>query len=81
MEGITPLFFMSISTKVQEHITNAQSELRSALYHAARNEQPATIQGLANLLNELDKLNTVADILDHLEDMKSKGDIKWRDYE
>ena len=72
---------MALSDKVQEHLNNAQSELRSALFHSARNEQPATIQGIANLLSELDKLSTVADILDHLENMKSKGDVKWRDYE
>ena len=72
---------MSISTKVAEHINAAQSELRSALFHAARNEKPATIQGLANLLNEMDKLTTVADLLEHLDTMKSKGDIKWNDFD
>ena len=72
---------MALSDKVQEHLNNAQSELRSALFHSARNEQPATIQGIANLLSELDKLSTVADILEHLENMKSKGDVKWRDFE
>lgn len=82
-----PPFFMSISTKVQEHIIAAQSELRSALYHSARNEQPATIQGLANILSELDKIATVADIMDHLEDLKAKhkgddkGGLKWTDFE
>ena len=72
---------MALSDKVSEHLDAAQSELRSALFHSARNEQPATIQGIANLLHELDKLSTVADILDHLDHMKSKGDIKWRDFE
>ena len=72
---------MALSSKVSEHINAAQSELRTALFHAARNEKPATIQGLANLLNEMDKLTTVADILEHLDTMKSKGDIKWTDFD
>ena len=78
---------MALSDKVSEHLDAAQSELRSALFHAARNEQPATIQGIANLLHELDKLSTVADILDHLDELKSKhkgddkGGLKWTDYD
>ena len=72
---------MALSSKVSEHIDAAQSELRSALFHSARNEKPATIQAIANLLSELDKLTTVADILDHLDEMKRKGDVKWTDYE
>ena len=69
---------MSLSDKVQEHITNAQAELRSAIFHSSRNEKPATIQGLSNILCDLDKLSTVADILDHLDTMKNK--TKWTDY-
>ena len=77
---------MALSNKVAEHIEAAQSELRSALFHAARNEQAATIQGIANLLSELDKLSTVADIMDHLDDLKSKhkgnsGGLKWTDFD
>ena len=76
---------MSISSKVQEHITNASSELRSALFHAARNEKPATIQAISNLLSELDKIVTVADILEHLDDLKAKhkddeGGLTWTDF-
>lgn len=77
---------MSISQQVQNHLTNASSELRSALWHAARNENPQTINQLAELLNAIDKVSTVADIMDHLEDLKFKhkndgGGLKWSDYE
>ena len=73
--------FMALSNKVSEHISNATSELRSALFHSARNEKPATIQAIANLLSEMDKLTTVADILDHLDNLKSKGKNIWTDYD
>ena len=69
---------MALSDKVQEHITNAQAELRSAIFHSSRNEKPATIQGLSNILCDLDKLSTVADILEHLDTIKNK--TKWTDY-
>ena len=77
---------MALSDKVVEHLNQAKSELRSALFHAARNENPATIQGIANLLREMDKLSTVADIMDHLDDLKAKhkgdnGGLKWTDYD
>ena len=71
---------MSLSDKVQEHITNAQAELRSAIFHSSRNEKPATIQGLSNILCDLDKLSTVADILEHLENLKGTHKTKWTDY-
>ena len=63
----------------------ASSELRSALFHAARNEKPATIQAIANLLSEMDKLASIADILDHLDDLKAKhkddeGGLTWTDF-
>ena len=76
---------MSLSSKVQEHMSAASSELRSALFHAARNEKPATIQAIANLLSEMDKLASIADILDHLDDLKAKhkddeGGLTWTDF-
>lgn len=72
---------MSLSSKVNEHLNNASSELRNALWHAARNEKPATINQLAELLNAVDKIATVSDILEHLDDMKRRGDTKWTDFE
>ena len=70
----------SLSPQVQEHLTNAISELRSALWHASRNEQPATLTQISQVINDIDKIATVADIMNHLEDMKSRNDIKWSDF-
>ena len=70
----------TLSPQVQEHLTNAMSELRSALWHASRNELPAVLSQIAQLINECEKVSTVSDILTHLEDMKNKGDVKWSDF-
>ena len=40
---------MALSPQVQESLTNAQGELRSAIYYAARNEKPQTIQQIAEI--------------------------------
>ena len=70
----------TLSPQVQEHLTNAMSELRSALWHASRNELPAVLSQIAQLSNECEKVSTVSDILSHLEEMKAKNDIKWSDF-
>lgn len=72
---------MALSDKTQEYLNEAQAALRNALWAAAKNERPQTITQLADLLNAVDKLTTVDTILDHLDSMKSKGDIKWQDYD
>ena len=76
-----PPFFMSLSDKTQEYLDEAAASLRNALWYAAKNERPQTITQLAELLNACDKISTVDDILSHLDNMKSKGDLKWRDFE
>ena len=68
---------MSISKQVQEHLNNGNHELRSIV-------QPMwepNITQIAELLSAIDKVATVADIMDHLDNMKAKGDIKWKDFE
>ena len=72
---------MALSPQVQESLTNAQGELRSAIYHAARNEKPQTIQQIAELLAAIDKVTAVNDILEHLQEMKDKNDLKWTDFD
>ena len=63
---------MALSDKTQEHLQSACSELRSALFHAARNERPHTIQAIAELLSAIDKVSTMDEVLDSLETMKDK---------
>ena len=70
----------TLSPAVVEHLNNAMAELRSALWHASRSELPAVLSQIAELINSIEKVSTVSDILSHLEDMKSKGDIKWNDF-
>ena len=70
----------SLSPQVAEHLNEAMSSLRTALWHASRNELPAVLSQIAQLINDCEKVATVSDILTHLEDMKSKGDIKWSDF-
>ena len=70
----------TLSPQVLEHLNNAMAELRSALWHASRNELPAVLSQIAQLINECEKVSTVSDILSHLEEMKAKNDIKWSDF-
>ena len=70
----------TLSPAVLEHLNNAMSELRSALWHASRSELPAVLSQIAELINSIEKVSTVSDILTHLEDMKSRGDTKWSDF-
>ena len=72
---------MSLTPNVQECLDNAAGELRSALYHAARNEKPQTIQQIAELLAAVDKVAAVNDILTHLDKMKNKGKLDWTDFD
>ena len=53
---------MALSDKVVEHLRVNSGQLYS--------QWLATIQGIANM-NEMDKLSTVADIMDHL-------DLQWK---
>ena len=70
----------SLSPQVQEHLNNAMSELRSALWHGSRNELPAVLSQSAQLINDVEKVATVSDILQHLDEMKSKNDVTWSDF-
>ena len=72
---------MALSENTKEALNDAESALRTALWHAARNERPQTIQLVANLLSELSKLTTVDEIMERIDDMKRKGKNIWEDYE
>ena len=68
---------MALSSKTQEYLNESGSALRNALYWAAKNERPATIQGIADILAQIEKLSTMDEILDSLDTMKRK----WREKE
>lgn len=63
---------MALSPTTQEHLDEAKGSLRSALVSASRNERSSTIQAIAEVLSELDKLATVEDIMDNLDSMKQR---------
>ena len=70
---------MALSQQTQEHIDDAKGSLRAALAYAARNERANTIMAIAELLSQCDKLATVDEILDSLDNMKFKWDQKRLD--
>ena len=72
---------MSLSQNTKDALVDAESSLRTALWHAARNERPQVINGIAQLLAELSKLVTVDEILENIDNMKLKGKKLWEDYE
>lgn len=67
---------MALSDRTQEYLNEAGSALRNAIFHAARNERPATIQAISDLLTSLEKVSTIDNVLDSLDSMKAKWDKK-----
>jgi hypothetical protein len=67
---------MALSPKTVEYIEEAKSALRNAIFHAARNERTHTIQALAEVLSQIDKLACMDDVLDSLDSLKDKWDKK-----
>ena len=67
---------MALSPSTEEYLNEAKGSLRSALVSASRNERSSTIQAIAEVLSQLDKLSTVEDIMDNLESMKQRWNQK-----
>lgn len=70
-----------LSSQVQEHLDTAMAELRNALWHASRNEKPAILSQIAELIHACEKVSTVSSILEHLDDMKSNNKNLWSDHD
>jgi hypothetical protein len=67
---------MSLSPQVTEHLNDAMSSIRSALWHGAKNERPSTITQIAKVLNEIDVISKHDDALDTIDSlMKDMKDI------
>jgi len=70
---------MALSPQVIEHLNDAISSVRSALWHASKNERPSTITQIAKILNEIDVISAHDDALDSIDnilnDLKNKGDL------
>jgi len=66
---------MTLSNNVKESLDEATGHLRNALAFAARNEKPAVCNQIAEIILKIDNLDTVDNLLDHLEELKdSLGD-------
>ena len=72
---------MALADKTTEYLNEASSALRNALYWAAKNERPHTINALAELLSAVDKVVTMDDVLDSLDEMKLKWSKKRKEGE
>ena len=68
---------MALSPQVSEHLNDAISSVRSALWHASKNERPSTITQIAKLLNDIDSINAHDEVLDSIDNLLQ--DIKERE--
>ena len=67
---------MALSPQVTDHLNDAISSIRSALWHASKNERPSTITHIAKILADIDVISAHDDALDSidsiLQDLKDK---------
>jgi hypothetical protein len=63
---------MALSEKVEDKLKEAEGVLRDAVYWAAKNEKPATINAISRIIVEIDALLKIDKFNDKLEDMINK---------
>ena len=61
---------MALSQSVLDSLDESESSLRNALAYAARQERPSVCNMISELLTGIDKLKTIDDVLDKLENRK-----------
>jgi hypothetical protein len=61
---------MALSDSVVFSLKEAESHMRNALAYAARQERPIACQGIAQILLEIEQLQTFDGLLDHLDELK-----------
>ena len=61
---------MALSESVQSSLKEAESSLRNALAFAARGERPLVCSQIANLIKEIDQIQSFDDMFDMLENRK-----------
>ena len=66
-----------LSPQVQDHLTDALSSMRSALWHAAKNERASTLSQIAKIVNDIDCVVSQESILDTIDSMMD--DLKDKD--
>jgi len=65
---------MALSESVVSSLKEAEAHMRNALAYAARQERPIACQGIAQILLEIDQLQSFDGILDHLDEMNLNGE-------
>ncbi len=60
---------MSLSPQVNEHLVDAMSSLRSALWHSAKNERPSVITQIAKVLNDVDCISKHDSAMDTIDEL------------
>jgi hypothetical protein len=63
---------MALSEKVEDKLKEAEGVLRDAVYWAAKNEKPVTINAISRIIVEIDALLKIDKFNDKLEDMINK---------
>ncbi len=63
---------MALSEKVEDKLKEAEGVLRDAVYWAAKNEKPATINAISKIILEIDALLKIDKFQDKLEDIINK---------
>jgi hypothetical protein len=60
---------MSLSSQVSNHLEDALSSMRSALWHAAKNERTSILTQLAKITNDISLVVSHEEVLDSLDSM------------
>ena len=63
---------MALSEKVEDKLKEAEGVLRDAVYWAAKNEKPSTINAISKIILEIDALLKIDKFQDKLEDIINK---------
>ena len=58
---------MSLSNNVTEHLNDALSSMRQALWCAAKNERPSSIVSIAKILGEIEMISTQDSCMDTID--------------
>jgi hypothetical protein len=68
---------MALSKTVEDSLKEAESSLRNALAFAARGERPLVCSQIANLIKEIDHIQSFDGIFDMLEERKPGSSGKF----
>ena len=58
-----------LSPQVNDHLNDAMSSMRSALWHASKNERPSVLTQMAKILNDIDSVSSHEDVMDTIDSM------------